>query len=82
MAFDSKTALIRELHTYGELIPIKSKISAVQHMGLGKRLMQEAERLAKKNGYKRIAVISGIGVRGYYRKLGYRLQDTYMVKTL
>ena len=42
--------------------------------------MAEAERLAKKSGYKKIAVISGIGVRGYYRKLGYRLQGTYMVK--
>lgn len=72
-------ALIRELHTYGELIPI-SKKGKVQHKGLGKQLMEKAELLAKKNGYKKIAVISGIGVREYYRKLGYKLEDEYMVK--
>jgi elongator complex protein 3 len=74
-------ALICELHTYGKLIPPKQQGgSAVQHFGLGKALMLEAERLAKEAGYKKIAVISGIGVREYYRKLGYRLEGTYMVK--
>ena len=82
LPFDNDTALIRELHTYGELIPIGSKKKAVQHVGLGKRLMLEAEKLAKKKGYKKIAVISGIGVREYYRKLGYTLDKTYMVKKL
>jgi elongator complex protein 3 len=76
------TALIRELHTYGQLIPIKTKMTAVQHLGFGKRLMLEAERIARANGYKKMVVISGIGVRAYYRKLGYRLEDTYMVKRL
>ncbi len=80
--FDSQTALIRELHTYGELMPVGKKGKAVQHAGLGKRLMEQAEELAKQKGYKKIAVISGVGVRGYYRKLGYRLQETYMVKGL
>lgn len=78
--FGNSTALIRELHTYGELIPIGSSKKAVQHVGLGKRLMLEAEKLAKKRGYREIAVISGIGVREYYRKLGYKLDKTYMVK--
>lgn len=76
------SALIRELHTYGQLMPLKDKGTAVQHLGFGKRLMLEAERVAKLNGYKKMAVISGIGVRAYYRKLGYRLEDTYMVKRL
>jgi len=94
-------ALIRELHTYGQLVeirPVKScegsssmakfnrvkKINrkAVQHLGLGKKLMAKAEKIAKRQGYKKIAVISGIGVRDYYRHLGYRLQNTYMVKSL
>ncbi len=75
-------ALIREVHTYGELIPIKSKNKAVQHIGLGKKLIAQAEKIAKKSGYKKIAVISGIGVRQYYKKLGYHLQNTYMVKNL
>jgi elongator complex protein 3 len=42
--------------------------------------MQKAEDIVKENNYENIAVISGIGVRGYYRKLGYRLKNTYMVK--
>lgn len=82
MAFPPDTALIRELHTYGELIPVGSKQKAVQHIGFGKRLLAEAERLAKEAGYKKLAVISGIGVRAYYRKLGYRLEKTYMVKRI
>ncbi len=74
-------ALIRELHVYGELVPV-GKNKKIQHTGLGKKLMAEAEKIALENGYKKIAVISGIGVRGYYRKLGYRLKDSYMVKRL
>ncbi|MDO8667476.1 MAG: tRNA uridine(34) 5-carboxymethylaminomethyl modification radical SAM/GNAT enzyme Elp3 [bacterium] len=82
-------AIIRELHVYGELVSVPSassgqvaKIKKTQHSGLGKRLMTEAEKIARKNGYKKIAVISGIGVRGYYRKLGYKLVGSYMVKNL
>jgi elongator complex protein 3 len=77
---NEKTAIIRELHTYGELVPIKEKNEAIQHTGLGKRLMLTAEKIAKEKKYQKMAVISGIGVRDYYRKLGYRLEDTYMVK--
>lgn len=76
------SALIRELHTYGQLIPLKKKGRAVQHIGFGKKLMSQAEIIAKQNGFTKIAVISGIGVREYYRKLGYRLQQTYMTKSL
>jgi elongator complex protein 3 len=72
-------ALVRELHVYGELVSVGSK-RKTQHAGLGKRLMIEAEKIAKKNGYKNIAVISGVGVRGYYRKLGYKLKSLYMVR--
>ncbi len=75
-------ALIREVHTYGTLIPLKSKQKAVQHLGLGKRLMQEAEKIVKKHKFNKIAVIAGIGVREYYKKLGYKLANTYMVKKL
>jgi elongator complex protein 3 len=76
-------ALIRELHTYGEQVAISSRqAEASQHLGLGKKLMAEAERLARSAGYKKIAVISGIGVREYYRKLGYSQSGTYMVKAL
>lgn len=75
--------IIREVHTYGQMLGISSKGAAPQHKGLGKKLMAEAERITRHEfGLKKIAVISGIGVRGYYKKLGYRLKDTYMVKTV
>jgi len=77
------TAIIRELHTYGQLVPIAGKEKAAQHKGLGKKLMKEAEKIVKKEfALKKIAVISGVGVRGYYKKLGYRLKQTYMIKLL
>lgn len=72
-------ALIRELHTYGHLIPLKQK-GKVQHIGLGKKLMAEAEKICKKNKFEKIAVIAGIGVREYYKKLGYKLEGAYMIK--
>ena len=74
-------ALIRELHVYGELVPV-GKRKIVQHAGLGKKLMAEAEKIARENVFKKMAVISGIGVRNYYRRLGYRQKNTYMVKEL
>ncbi len=76
-------ALIREVHTYGKVVPVGAKKrKASQHLGLGRKLMTEAEKIARQAGYNKMAVISGIGVRGYYRKLGYRLQGTYMIKRL
>ena len=69
-------ALIRELHVYGTVVPVYQKSSGkiqCQHYGFGKRLIREAERIAREEGYKGIAVISGVGVREYYRKLGYEI---------
>lgn len=78
----NNSAIIRELHTYGKLTPINKK-GKVQHFGFGKKLVREAEKITKKEfKLNKIAVISGIGVRSYYRKLGYKLQDTYMAKKL
>ncbi len=77
------SALIREVHTYGQLVPIDKNMLAPQHIGLGKKLMIEVERIVKKEYHlKKIAVISGIGVREYYKKLGYKLENTYMTKLL
>jgi len=74
-------AIIREVHTYGQLVPLSQKEVAPQHWGLGKKLIKEAEKIARKEfGFKKMVVISGVGVRGYYRKLNYRLKDTYMIK--
>jgi histone acetyltransferase (RNA polymerase elongator complex component) len=76
-------ALIREVHTYGQLLGIGKKSIVAQHMGLGKKLVAEAERIVRKeSASRRIAVISGIGVRDYYRHLGYKLEGTYMVKSI
>jgi len=77
------SAFIRELHTYGQLVNVgKNDAEASQHKGWGKKLVIEAEKIAKKNKYYKIAVISGVGVRGYYRKLGYKKVGTYMMKKL
>ena len=73
--------LIRELHVYGELVSVGGN-KKIQHAGLGKMLMTEAEKIARKNLYKKMAVIAGVGVRGYYRKLGYKLENSYMIKSL
>ncbi len=73
--------IIRELHVYGQLVPVGNK-KKIQHSGLGKRLVAEAEKIAQKNKAKELAIISGVGVRGYYKKLGYKLKNTYMIKNL
>ena len=67
-------AIIRELHVYGPTLKLgQSANQEWQHKGLGKELMQEAEKIAKRKGYKKVIVISGVGVREYYKKLGYEL---------
>ncbi len=79
----SESALIRELHVYGTAVGIGDVEEAkIQHKGLGKKLMAKAEEIAKNNGKKKMIVISGVGVRGYYRKLGYVQEGPYMVKEL
>ncbi len=77
-------ALIRELHTYGVHVPLHERSDdAAQHRGLGAQLLQEAERIARDEfGRARMAVIAGVGAREYYRRLGYTLEETYMVKSL
>ena len=80
---NKKELLVRELHVYGPAIEIgKREKGKTQHTGLGKQLMNEAEKIASKYGCKKIKVISGVGVRPYYRRLGYILEEPYMVKYL
>ena len=74
-------AIIRELHVYGELVAIGNK-KKVQHAGLGKRLLDEAQSIALEYCREKMVIISGVGVREYYRKLGYKLDRTYMIKQL
>jgi len=82
-------ALIRELHVYGKMkgVGIKKEKeegedAAVQHFGFGSKLIQEAERITYARGFRKIAVISGVGVRDYYRKKGYLDDRHYLIKKL
>ena len=75
-------AMIRELHVYGKMIPHYIKNKKVQNLGFGKKLLLKAEEIAYDNGYNKCAVISGVGVREYYKKNGYNLKDTFMIKKL
>ncbi|MCD6279447.1 tRNA uridine(34) 5-carboxymethylaminomethyl modification radical SAM/GNAT enzyme Elp3 [Candidatus Micrarchaeota archaeon] len=84
-----ETGLIRELHVYGYEVPISEearkagqKELAAQHKGIGRLLMEKAEQIAVDEGMKYMIVISGVGVREYYRKLGYSLKGAYMWKRL
>jgi len=76
-------AIIREVQTLGEMVSVGFKKNAPQHRGLGKKLIKKAEKIAAKEfRLMKIAVISGVGARNYWRKLGYKLKDTYMIKGL
>lgn len=78
----SNAALVRELHVYGPMVPIGSRTDGWQHRGYGRELLSEAEHITKENGFDKIAITSGVGVRDYYRKLGYELDGPYMIKGL
>jgi len=75
------SALIRELHVYGTATKIGKK-GEIQHKGIGKKLLKQAEDIAKMYHKEKMVIISGIGVRTYYKKLSYKLQGPYMVKNL
>lgn len=84
LRIDKRGAMVRELHVYGPSVGlgIRDK-EKYQHTGLGKDLMKEAEKIAKKSKQKKIRVISGVGVREYYKRLGYILdKEGYMGKDL
>ena len=84
LRINEKKAVIRELHIFGPEVPLGEKLErAAQHQGLGERLLQEAERIAREE-FKadRLSVLSGVGAREYYRSLGYGLEGAYMVKEL
>lgn len=81
--FEGK-AIIREIHVYGQNLNLGEKGNISQHRGLGRWLVNEAEKITKKNRIIKLEIISGVGVREYYRKLGYSLDDEgiYMKKCL
>lgn len=78
------SCIVREIHVYGKSLKLGEKEEGeIQHSGLGKNLMREAEKIAKEEfDSKKILVISAVGTREYYQKLGYSLYGPYMSKTL
>ena len=79
-----QTSLVRELHVYGSAIPVHARNpKKFQHQGYGTLLMEEAEKIARdEHGSRKISVISGVGVRSYYARLGYWLDGPYMSKMI
>lgn len=77
-------SLVRELHVYSDISDVgnNNKENSYQHKGYGKKLLEEAEKITLKNNIYKIAIISGTGVRNYYRKYGYILKESYMIKEL
>ena len=82
------SAIVRELHVYGQEVGIgksvkrKARCGKLQHLGYGKRLLEKAEEIALGAEKKKMVIISGIGVREYYKKFRYSLEGRYMVKKL
>jgi elongator complex protein 3 len=77
-------AFLRELKVFGDLVPLRERPEGRwQHRGFGTRLMGEAERVAREDfDHRRLRVTSGVGVRNYYRRLGYVRDGPYMAKAL
>ncbi len=81
---NGEKAIVRELHIFGSEVPLGGRHErAVQHQGLGERLLHEAERITRGEfNADRLSVLSGVGAREYYRSLDYVLEGAYMVKKL
>ncbi len=75
-------AFIRELHVYGRINRVNSDSGNVQNRGFGRMMIAKAEEIAYQHGYTKMAIISGVGVREYYRKFGYELTGAYMTKDI
>jgi elongator complex protein 3 len=82
-AMNNKSSIIRELHVYGSSVGVgKENKEKTQHKGIGKYLVAKAEEISIKNNIEKVLIISGVGVRGYYKKLGYKKEGPYMAKKL
>ena len=77
-------ALMRELHVYGSLVPVGKDAEAEewQHRNHGRALLARAEEIAREAGFRRLAIMSGVGVRPYYRRQGYERRGPYMIREL
>jgi elongator complex protein 3 len=78
-----EAGIIREVHVYGQSIEVgQSSQGAAQHSGSGTQLIEHAERIARQQGFRRLAVIAAVGTRCYYIKRGFERGELYLVKTL
>ena len=77
-------ALMRELHIYGSLVPVgrDAESEEWQHRNYGRALLARVEEIATAAGFSRLAIMSGMGVRPYYRRHGYERAGPYMVKEM
>jgi len=76
-------AMVREVHVYGAVVAVGTdSVHKPQHLGLGKKLLENATQIAKDHGFKKLAVISGIGTREYYRKRGFTDGELYQLKKI
>ena len=84
LRIDRADATVRELKAFGRLVPFHEPArDRWQHRGFGRGLMAECERIAREEfGMRSMRVTSGVGVRGYYRKIGYELRRPYMTRSL
>jgi len=83
MADLTGAALIREVHVYGQSLAVGAeKTGAAQHVGLGARLLEQAQDIARANGFKKLAVISAVGARQYYLGRGFERGEYYLVKII
>ncbi|RLC89789.1 MAG: tRNA uridine(34) 5-carboxymethylaminomethyl modification radical SAM/GNAT enzyme Elp3, partial [Chloroflexi bacterium] len=79
----SGCAVIRELHVYGPALELGARREgAAQHAGLGTQLLDEARRIARQEGFGRLAVIAAVGTRPYYRERGFEQGELYMIGTV
>jgi elongator complex protein 3 len=77
------SAIVRELHVYGPLVPVgKPSEGAWQHRGYGRELLERAEQIAAELGREKLLVISALGTRRYYMRLGYGRDGVYVSKRL
>jgi len=76
--------LMRELHVYGSLVPVGRDADSEewQHRNYGRVLLARAEEITAEAGFSRLAVMSGMGVRPYYRRQGYERAGPYMIKEM
>jgi elongator complex protein 3 len=78
------SAIVRELHVYGPAVPVGERdASSWQHKGHGISLVKEAERLsAEEYDVRKILILSALGTKAYYLRLGYTQDGPYMSKCL